>query len=206
MEVTSFETDLTVESVAKYFVVSKKRVRDEFDTGVLPGTRDDDGTRTVQFCDANNRYPLRPEWKKKFAEQSGTDKEDVPERRGGEIEVKLVRLEERLAASIREMEIFRDQTEFLKKELVQANARLTDQRSKEEKEAERFAEERARAEIVDRKLDAVRTEHEKELTMLKRQNQQIMRELRESRMSLWDRIFGRSSRGADKAGQSKKAG
>ncbi len=190
MDNKKFETALTVERVAKYFVVAKKKVVADIadhTISLFPNSRN---KRLIDFSEANRVYDLRPEYADKFSNRDETDAGTVSKDAKVEDVVEREKLVVRNEALTEMLEARKIEVEFLKKELSKSSNLLSDQRAHADKEAERRMREQKQFEAFSESLEKMEQKNSEQIEQLKKQNRTIRLELRESQKSLWTKIFG----------------
>ncbi len=198
-------TKLTVESVARYFSVTKPTIRKHIEKGIITANIDEKGKRTIDMSEALRVYKLNEAGAKQFPEIAGKSDRDLPENASREDLVEVVKLRERVAGFEREREQLVDQVEFLKaavddekEERRKLTMMVTDQREESEKEADRAAMQLTRIDEIEKrfeqKVELLQKVHSEDMASVKTQNAQIRKQnaflVREVNKSLWDILFG----------------
>lgn len=207
-------TQLTVESVSRYFKVSKPTVRKHINDGKLSVVTTAAGKRVIEISEAQRVYDLSEEGLGKFSKvaegMSGTSGRGSEE--GGAI---IKELRERISGLEGSLEKREEDIIFLKTLVEKRDdlmkKALTDQRSDEEKQAERVDGEKQRMKNIEDRFETQNENHRKEIVMRDKRHAQEMAKVRkwmwevaESNKPWWTKMgIFRSNRNTEKSAVNK---
>lgn len=188
---------LTVESVARYFEVSKPTVRKDIKAGHLSVEQDARGGRKIDIAEAMRVYKLNSEGRKMFSDNADSADRKFPETVSVADVVELAKLRVKTEFQEKERDGMEEQINYLRgalnserQERTKITAILTDQRATQEKEAERKEHKQKQLDAISDSMKELEAKNAEQIEQLKRQNRVIRSELQENQKSLWAKLFG----------------
>lgn len=192
---------ISISNAAKMANKSRTTIYSDINSGALSTTRSSKGKVEIDVAELERVYGTLRTDEQAQASSNVKGEQDRTERGTGNEAKEQGALRELLdrvdVERARERKQLEDQIEYLQGELDKekderrkVTAILTDQRSAEDKQAEKHAQEKQRIDSMNERIEGLKQEHIEDLALLKRQNRQIMYELRESNRGFWSKFFG----------------